>query len=94
MGDRRSDAKSAEPEGVMLGYIGKKIISIIGMERADAVALYDVTNSYSPSFIKLLPTRYAPEGLLFIPAKDSPTKKSLLVVSNENDGTVKVYQTN
>ena len=64
------------------------------MERADAVALYDVTNPYKPVFIKLLSTGDAPEGLLFIPAKDSPTKKSLLVVSSENDGTVKVYQTN
>ena len=64
------------------------------MERADAVALYDVTNPYQPVFIKILATGDAPEGLLFIPAKDSPTKKSLLVVSSEGDGTVKVYQTN
>ena len=92
--DGRSDDKGAEPEGVTLGYIGKKIIAFIGMERADAVALYDVTNPYSPFFIKLLATGDGPEGLLFIPAKDSPTKKSLLVVSSENDGTVKVYETN
>jgi hypothetical protein len=92
--DGRSDDKGAEPEGVTIGYVGKKVIAFVGMERADAIALYDVTNPYYPSFIKLLPTGDAPEGLLFIPAKDSPTKKSLLVVSSENDGTVKVYETN
>ncbi|MGZ8510646.1 MAG: choice-of-anchor I domain-containing protein, partial [Chitinophagaceae bacterium] len=92
--DGRSDDKGVEAEGVTLGYVGKKVIAFVGMERADAVALYDVTNPYNPSFIKLLPTGDAPEGLLFIPAKDSPTKKSLLVVSSENDGTVKVYQVN
>jgi hypothetical protein len=92
--DGRSDDKGAEPEGVTLGYVGKKVIAFVGMERADAVALYDVTNPYYPTFIKLLPAGDAPEGLLFIPAKDSPTKKSLLVVSSENDGTVKVYETN
>lgn len=92
--DGRSDDKGVEPEGVTLGYVDKKVIAFVGMERADAVALYDVTNPYYPSFIKLLPTGDAPEGLLFIPAKDSPTKKSLLVVSSENDGTVKVYESN
>lgn len=92
--DGRSDDKGVEAEGVTLGYVGKRVIAFVGMERADAIALYDVTNPYNPSFIKLLPTGDAPEGLLFIPAKDSPTKKSLLVVSSENDGTVKVYQTN
>lgn len=92
--DARSDDKGVEPEGITLGYVGKRVIAFIGMERADAIALYDVTNPYKPSFIKILSTGDAPEGLLFISAKDSPTGKSLLVVSSENDGTVKVYQTN
>ncbi len=92
--DGRSDDKGVEPEGITLGYVGKRVIAFVGMERADAVARYDVTNPYKPSFIKILTTGDAPEGLLFISSKDSPTGKSLLVVSSENDGTVKVYQTN
>jgi hypothetical protein len=92
--DGRSDDKGVEPEGITLGYVGRKTIAFVGMERADAVALYDVSNPYRPSFIKLLPTGDAPEGLLFIPAKDSPTRKSLLVVSSEGDGTIKIYQAN
>ncbi|MES2454561.1 MAG: choice-of-anchor I family protein [Bacteroidota bacterium] len=89
--DGRSDDKSVEPEGVTVGTVGHKKIAFIGMERADAVAVYDVTNPASPVFLKLLKCGDAPEGVLFIPAKDSPTKKSLLVVSSENDGVIKVY---
>ena len=35
----------------------------------------------------------APEGLLFIPASKSPINQSLIVTSNENDGTIKIYKT-
>jgi hypothetical protein len=91
--DARSDDKGVEPEGVALGYVGKKPIVFIGMERSDAVAIYDISNPYNPGFLKILHTGDAPEGLLFIPAKDSPTNKSLLVVSSEGDGTIKVYET-
>ena len=92
--DGRSDDKGVEAESITLGWVGKKPIAFVGMERADAIALYDVSNPANPKFIKIMPTGDAPEGLLFIPAKESPTKKSLLVVSSEGDGTIKVYQTN
>lgn len=89
--DGRSDDKSVEPEGIAIGVLGHKKVAFVGMERSDAVAVYDVTNPSGPVFLKLLKCGDAPEGLLFIPAKDSPTKKSLLVVSSEGDGVVKVY---
>lgn len=92
--DGRSDDKGVEPEAITLGYVGRTPVAFVGMERADAVAIYDISNPYHPEFIKILVTGDAPEGLLFIPAKDSPTHKSLLVVSSEGDGTIKVYQTN
>lgn len=92
--DGRSDDKSVEPEGVALGWVGKRPVAFIGLERADAVAIYDISQPDSPVFIKLLKTGDAPEGLTFISAKDSPSKKSLLVVSSENDGVVKIYQVN
>jgi hypothetical protein len=92
--DTRSDDKGVEPEGVTLGYVGNKAIAFVGMERSNAVAIYNINNPAQPSFIKLLRTGIGPEGLLFIPAKDSPSGKSLLVVSSEVDGTVKIYQTN
>ncbi|SDJ78968.1 hypothetical protein SAMN04487898_104283 [Pedobacter sp. ok626] len=89
--DGRSDDKSVEPEGITIGTMGNKKVAFLGMERADAVAVYDVTIPAAPVFLKLLKCGDAPEGVLFIPAKNSPTKKSLLVVSSEGDGVLKVY---
>jgi hypothetical protein len=89
--DGRSDDKSVEPEGITLGTVGTKNVAFVGMERADAVAVYDVTVPTKPVFLNLLKCGDAPEGVLFIPAKNSPTKKSLLVVSSEGDGVIKVY---
>jgi DNA-binding beta-propeller fold protein YncE len=89
--DNRSDDKGVEPEGIALGDVGKKKLAFIGMERADAVAIYDVSNPAAPVFLQMLKTGDAPEGVLFIAAKDSPTGQSLLVVSSEDDGVIKVY---
>lgn len=89
--DDRSDNKGVEPEGITLGKVNKRNLAFVGMERADAVAIYDVTNPLQPVFLQILATGDAPEGVLFIPAKDSPNRRSLLVVSSENDGVIKVY---
>lgn len=89
--DGRSDDKGVEPEGITLGMMGNQHIAFVGLERTDAVAVYDVTNPGAPVFLQLLKTGDAPEGVLFVSAKDSPTGKSLLIVSSEDDGVVKVY---
>lgn len=90
--DNRSDDKGVEPEGIAVGEVGKKKLAFVGLERADAVAIYDVTNPASPVFLQMLACGDAPEGILFISAKDSPIQQSLLVVSSENDGVIKVYK--
>lgn len=90
--DLRSDDKGAEPEAITLGRVGTKTIAIVGMERSDAFAIYDVTNPTSPVFVKMYKTGDAPEGILFIPASKSPIQQSLIVVSSENDGFVKIYK--
>jgi DNA-binding beta-propeller fold protein YncE len=92
--DLRSDDKSVEPEGIAIGKIGKKKVAFVGLERADAVVVYDITDPIKPTFLQLLKCGDAPEGVLIIPAKNSPTQKSLLVVSSENDGVIKVYTPN
>jgi len=89
--DARSDDKGVEPEGIAIGQVGGRRIAFVGMERADAVGIYDVTNPIAPVFLKLVKCGDAPEGVLFIPAANSPIKKSLLIVSSENDGVVTVY---
>ncbi|TWI86801.1 hypothetical protein LX66_4065 [Chitinophaga japonensis] len=89
--DGRSDDKGVEPEGIILGVVGQQHIAFVGMERVDAVAVYDVTNPNAPLFLQLLKCGDAPEGVLFVPAADSPNGKSLLIVSSEDDGVIKVY---
>ena len=89
--DNRSDDKATEPEGIAIGKVGNKQVAFVGMERADGVAVYDVTTPAKPLFLQLLKCGDAPEGVLIIQAKNSPTKKSLLLVSSEGDGVIKVY---
>lgn len=92
--DTRSDDKGTEPEAVTLGRVGNKQIAIVGLERADAFAIYDITNPLTPVFVKMFKTGDAPEGILFIPASKSPIQQSLIVVSSENDGFIKIYKAN
>ncbi len=92
--DARSDDKSIEPEAITIGRVGSKMVAYVGMERVDAVAVYDVTDPTKPSFIKMFKTGDAPEGVLFIPASKSPIQQSLVVVSSENDGVVKIFKAN
>jgi len=94
-GDKRSDDKGAEPEAVEILNIGnERYILFVGLERNDQVMVYDITNPISPKFITILSHSgdEAPEGLLVIPAADSPNGKDVLVVSNEDSGTVSFYE--
>jgi hypothetical protein len=90
--DKRSDDKGSEPEAVVVAKMGNQNILFVGLERSDAFMVYDVTNPVSPQYLQTVKTGDAPEGILFIPASKSPTKRSLLVVSSEGDGSVKIYQ--
>jgi len=90
--DDRSDDKGIEPEGVTVGLMNGKPIAFVGLERADAVAVYDLSNPAAPEFLQLVRTGDAPEGVLFVSAQNSPNGRSMLVVSSEGDGTVKLYQ--
>jgi DNA-binding beta-propeller fold protein YncE len=92
--DARSDDKSVEPEGIAIGTVGSKKVVFVAMERVDAVAIYDITSPSKPVFLKIIKCGDAPEGVLYVPAKDSPTKRSLLIVSSEGDGVVKVFSPN
>ncbi|SEO12928.1 hypothetical protein SAMN05444671_0918 [Flavobacterium sp. CF108] len=90
--DKRSDDKGSEPEAVVVTKMGNQNILFVGLERSDAFMTYDVTNPASPQYLQTVKTGDAPEGLLYIPASKSPTKRSLVVVSSEGDGTIKIFQ--
>lgn len=92
--DKRSDDKGSEPEAVVAVKMGNRNILFVGLERSDAFMTYDITNPTSPQYLQTVKTGDAPEGILFIPAAKSPTKRSLLVVSSEGDGTIKIFQPN
>jgi len=100
--DGRSDDKGTEPEGLAIGKVGNNSLLFVGMERADAVAVYDITNPVKPVFRQILgklgiapgaEPGIGPEGVLFVPADKSPNGKSLLIVSFEVDGVIKIYST-
>lgn len=90
--DGRSDDKGIEPEGVTTGLVNGKTLAFVALERADAVAVYDLSNPAAPQFLQLLNTGDAPEGVLYVSPKNSPNGRSLLIVSSEEDGVVKAYQ--
>lgn len=95
--DDRSDDKGAEPESVeVLTIQGNKHILFVGLERNDQIMVYDISNPASPIFLDILSHDgdEAPEGLLSIPSTDSPNGKDLLIVSNEDSGTVTIYENN
>jgi hypothetical protein len=91
--DSRSDDKGSEPEGVTIGRIENTNLLFIGTERANGIFVYDITNPTKPRFMQWLQAGEGPEGLQFVEAALSPTGKSLLIVSNETEGVVKIYST-
>jgi hypothetical protein len=104
--DSRSDNKGPEPEGIAIGSVGERTYAFVGLERMGGVMVYDVTDPHSPLFVDYVNNRdlavdpaqapaagdLGPEGLIFIDAKDSPTRSPLLVVANEVSGTVTLYR--
>ncbi|SEJ49166.1 hypothetical protein SAMN04488058_10948 [Deinococcus reticulitermitis] len=103
--DTRSDNKGPEPEGVTVGVVGAKTFAFVGLERTGGVMVLDVSTPSAPAFVEYVsgvldpqaePKSGAagdlgPEGLLWIPAQQSPNGQPLLVVSNEVSGSVTVY---
>lgn len=102
-GDARSGNKGPEPEAITVGVVGDRTYAFIGLERMGGIFVYDVTNPYDAKFVDYVINRstvegadlsgdYAPEGMIFVPAEDSPNGNALVVVGNEVSGTVSVWQ--
>jgi hypothetical protein len=103
--DNRSDNKGPEPEGLALGILDGRLYAFIGLERIGGIMAYDVSWPKTPRFVTYVNCRdfsgdpaagtagdLGPEGLVFIPACDSPSGKPLLAVGNEVSGTVTIFQ--
>jgi hypothetical protein len=92
--DTRSRSKGPEPEAAAVGVVGGKVYGFIGLEQAGGgVLVYDISQPTSPQFVQYVRSDLdvATEGLVFIPAADSPSGAPLLLVSNEVSKTVTVY---
>lgn len=72
--------------------VGTYTLAFIGLERVDAVVVYDVTDPLAPKFLQVLESGDAPEGLIFVRAEESPNGKSLFIVSSEDDGQVMIFE--
>lgn len=92
--DTRSDNKGPEPEGVTTGVIGGRTYAFVGLERTGDILVYDVSTPASPQFVQYIntPEDLGVEGLLFVPAADSPTGKPLLITTNEVSRTTAVFE--
>lgn len=101
--DSRSDDKGPEPEGMDVGTYQGRTFAFIGLERVGGFMTYDVTNPRTPEFVAYTTGRdfgaataeesidLGPEGVLFVAAKDSPTRKPLVVLSHEVTGSTTIY---
>ena len=71
--------------------------------------VYDISNPYSPQFVQYINNRdfafdpevnledakdLGPEGIVFVPARKSPIKAPMLIVTNEVSGTTTAYRIN
>lgn len=99
--DDRSDDKGPEPEALAVGEIAARTYAFVGLERAGGVAVYDVSDpanatlaTYANTMVDdpAAPGDVAPEGITFIPAKQSPTGEALIAVSYEGSGTLRLFQ--
>ena len=98
----RSDDKGPEPEGVTTGVINDTTYAFITLERVGGIIVYDVSDVNNPLFVQYINNRdvaaatgdLAPEGIIFVSDDDSPIDTALVIVSNEESGTVTIYKVN
>lgn len=93
----RSDDKGPEPEGVAISVINGKTYAFVALERIGGAIVFDVTNPAAPQYVTYAnnrgPDRGA-EGIIVIPAADSPNGNALVILANETSSTLSIFQIN
>ena len=108
--DDRSDNKGPEPESVTVGKIKDSTYAFVALERIGGIMIYNITNPTAPYFVQYINTRnfsvtpnqtnlasvgdLGPEGIVFIPASESPNGVNMIMLSNEVSGTVALFNIN
>jgi uncharacterized repeat protein (TIGR02543 family) len=96
--DGRSGNKGPEPEGVAVATVSGRVVAFVTLERSNGVMVFDITDALtdedSVSVVAFLRNTgdVSPEGIIVISAADSPSGKTLAVVSNEVSNTVSIFE--
>lgn len=88
--DSRSDNKGPEPESAVVGKVDGRELLFLGLERANAVMVWDLSDLSSIRFVDMLFTvgDVGPEGLNFF----SNSQGNFLAVANEVSETTSLYR--
>jgi hypothetical protein len=86
--DSRSNRGGSEPEVLDLTDHRGRTLVAVGLERANAVALIDVSDPSAPTVISLAPVGLNPEGIKFL----ARGHRLFVVCANEASGTVTVLE--
>lgn len=92
--DTRSDNKGPEPEAVTTGTVNGILYAFVGSERSGDIFVYDISDPNAPVFVQYIDhfQDFGVEGLIFVPAHESPTGKPLVIATAEISRTVTVYE--
>ncbi len=90
----REDNKGPEPESVELLELSGRWLAFVGLERANAVMVFDITDPTDAFFLDLITQSgdISPEGLLAIGPTESGDGWAYLLVANEVSGTTSAYR--
>ncbi len=96
----RSDDKGPEPEGIVVQKINGKTYAFLSLERIGGCMIFNVSNPISPIYVGYANNRSATasgpdlgaEGIIFIPAEESPNGNNLVLLANEVSSTISVYE--
>ena len=91
--DGRSDNKGSEPEGLVVFAAGDGVWAVVGLERAEAVALIDLSNPRAPRVRALQSLRRAGESGRLAPEELAYVRQGgahYVATANEKSGTVSI----
>jgi len=86
--DDRSNRGGSEPEVLDLTHYRGLTLVAVGLERANAVALIDVSDPTHPMVISIAPVDVGPEGIKFF----RKGNQLFVAVANEVSGTVSILE--
>lgn len=94
--DNRSAKRGPEPEGVAVVRLAGHYFAFVTLERPGALAALDITDPAAPRLVDFVPTALAgdvgPEGVVVVPADQSPASEPMLIICSENTGSLTTYR--